>query len=82
MGPGVLCTEIPATCSATVAQYTSCITDETMAFDQGVVALDSCSMLTFDGITAIYEVSDNAGQVASCTALTTMCPGFFPPYIN
>jgi hypothetical protein len=82
MGPGALCSDIPATCTATVAQYSTCIVDETVLFDQGVSGLVSCSMLTFANISTIYEVPDNASQAASCMALTTMCPGFFPPYIN
>jgi hypothetical protein len=82
MGPGALCGQVPSTCSATVAQYSVCIVDETALFEQGVSELVSCSMMTFDDVTSIYDVSTDADDAAGCMALMTACPNYFPPYIN
>lgn len=81
-GPGVLCTEIPKSCNATVAEYATCIRDETSAFEQGVGELVACSAITFESISDIYDVPATASDAASCKALATACPGFFAPYIN
>jgi hypothetical protein len=39
------CNDIPATCTATVAQYSTCISDEVTAFKQLVGGFPACSML-------------------------------------
>jgi hypothetical protein len=84
MGTGMntLCTEIPDTCPATVAEYSACVKDETMLFDQGVNGLPACATLTFATVGNSFDLPTTAGQAASCMTLTTKCPGFSAPYIN
>ena len=83
MGPGedTICGDLPPTCTATVAEYATCVMDETVLFEQGVGELVGCSMLTFANVSTVFDVSTNATQAASCKALATACPNFFPPSI-
>jgi len=82
MSPTALCGDIPPTCTATVEQYSTCVVDETMLFDQGAGALVACSMLTFANLSTAFDVPTAASEAPSCTALMTACSSFFPPYIN
>jgi hypothetical protein len=83
-GPGAntLCGQIPPTCTATVEQYSACVTDEAELFDQGATELVSCSMLTFGNLSAAYDVPTAASAAPSCMAIKTACPNFSLPYIN
>jgi hypothetical protein len=72
------CNDIPATCTATVAQYAACINDEVTAFIQAVTALPSCTSLTSAGTAAIVE-AQTANPPASCAALMNTCPELYPP---
>ena len=72
------CNDIPSTCTATVAAYSACISDEVAAFTQTVNGLKSCAMLTRADTPALFEVM-TAAPPASCMALTNQCPELSPP---
>jgi hypothetical protein len=84
MGPGgnTNCSAVPATCTATVAQYSSCIMNEVTVFDQGANALVSCSMLTNGNLGTAYDVPNAAAEAPDCMAIKTACPSFTLPYID
>lgn len=84
MGPGAntLCSQIPDGCTATVEQYSACVTDEAVVFDQGAAALVGCSELTFENLATSYDVPTDAGDAPGCMPLKTACPSFTVPYIN
>ena len=77
------CEPLPATCTATVAQYSDCIKDEAVLFSQTVSTLPGCSTLTRADFDAIYNALGNAPggatPPASCAALATACPDLTPP---
>lgn len=81
-GENTLCSQIPPTCTATVEQYSSCIADEALLFEQGAAALISCSLLTFGNLSTAYDVPNAATEAAGCAALEAACPSFSLPYIN
>jgi hypothetical protein len=81
-GENTLCSQIPRTCTATVEQYSTCITDEALLFEQGASALISCSMLTFGNLSTAYTVPTAASEAPSCRAVKAACPTFSLPYIN
>ncbi len=76
------CSGVPATCAATVEQYSTCVMDETAVFEQGATALVSCSMLTLANLSALYEVPMAAMSAPGCMEIKTACPTFNLPYIN
>ena len=47
------CGDIPATCTATVAQYSACISDEVAVFNQGVSGLPSCATALTANMSAV-----------------------------
>lgn len=84
MGAGAMtqCSAIPMTCSATVAQYSACVLDQAVVFEQGATALTSCAMLTLANLSTVYDVPMAATNAPGCMALKTACPTFNLPYIN
>jgi hypothetical protein len=83
-GPGAntLCGSVPPTCTATVEQYSTCVTGQAVVFDQGASELVSCSMLTFGNLSTAYDVPMAATAAPACMAIKTACPSFTLPYIN
>jgi hypothetical protein len=81
-GANTLCGQIPPTCTATVEQYSACVTDEAELFDQEASELFSCSMLTFGNLSTVYDVPMAASAVPSCMTIKAACPSFTVPYIN
>ncbi len=76
------CNPIPSTCTATVAQYSACISDEVTAFNKAVDGLPSCTASTSATISAVWEVMAPTAP-ASCDALTaTKCPDLTLPTPN
>jgi hypothetical protein len=76
------CSGVPASCTATVEQYSTCVMDEAVVFEQGATALTSCSMLTLENLSALYDVPMAATSAPGCMELKTACPTFNLPYIN
>jgi hypothetical protein len=74
MGTVNTCLPLPATCTATVAQYSACIVEETAFFNQSVPPLASCSTVTRADFNAVFDVTTGINQGASCAALTAACP--------
>jgi hypothetical protein len=72
------CNEIPATCTATVEQYSTCIRDEVTAFLQLVNGFPVCAMLARSNASDILTAI--AGDPsASCASLMNTCPDLYPP---
>ncbi|MBN1608189.1 MAG: hypothetical protein JW940_16265 [Polyangiaceae bacterium] len=72
------CSEIPSPCTATVAEYSACITDQAAAFTQGVSTLPGCATVTTADKPALWEFM-TAELPASCTLLDATCAGLNPP---
>jgi hypothetical protein len=75
------CSPIPSTCTATVAQYSACISDEVVAFNQGMSGLPSCATAGSASISAVWKVMIPTAP-ASCDSLTNTCPELSPPVPN
>jgi hypothetical protein len=71
------CNNFPATCGATVADYTACIMDLAAAFTVTVNAIPDCSVLTMDDTAMVWE-AQGADAPASCDFSAT-CQGLYPP---
>jgi hypothetical protein len=75
------CNDIPSTCTATVAEYSACISDEVEAFSQGMNGLPSCATSTSASMSAVWQVMVPTAP-ASCDSLTNECPELSPPAPN
>jgi hypothetical protein len=49
------CKAIPAACTATVAQYSTCITDKAAAFNAAVKALPGCTTVKMGDLEAVWN---------------------------
>ncbi len=76
--PNPGCAPVSSTCTATVADYATCIADEVAGFNQTVGGLPACADFTMDGTSAIWDVM-GADLPASCTSLNNKCPELYPP---
>jgi hypothetical protein len=72
------CSDIPATCTATVTEYSTCISDEVAAFVQVVNGLPSCTTLASTDTAAIFEAQAGTPP-ASCVSFSDKCPDLTPP---
>jgi hypothetical protein len=72
------CNDLPATCTATVAEYPACISDEAAAFTQTVNGLPACSALASTDTAKVFD-AQAAAPPASCAALSNKCPDLSPP---
>jgi hypothetical protein len=72
------CSAIPSPCTATVAEYSACISDQAAAFTQGVSTLPGCATVTTPDKAALWEFM-TAELPASCTLLDATCAGLNPP---
>jgi hypothetical protein len=72
------CNDIPATCTATIGQYSACISDEVAAFIQTVNGFPMCASLMRTDASAILNAIA-ADPPASCASLTNTCPDLYPP---
>ena len=81
-GPGPTdipsCPDIPSNCTATVADYSTCMGDEVAAFTRAVGELADCATATLDDMPAVWDVM-GATAPASCASLDTTCAGLVPP---
>ena len=69
----------PTTCTATVAQYATCIADEVTAFNQTVNGFPACTTVTLAGTAPIFEALGGGTPSASCTLLADACPSLNVP---
>ena len=84
MGPGTStsCFPPPATCTATVAQYSACISDEAALLTQSANTLPSCAAVRLADITPIFAAVEALYQATGCMALMAACPDFVFPIAN
>jgi hypothetical protein len=75
------CSALPSTCTATVTQYSACISDEVAIFIQGMSGLPSCATATSASISAVWEVMAPTSP-DSCDSLANKCPELSPPTPN
>ena len=75
------CSNIPSTCTATVAEYSACISDEVAAFNQSMNGLPSCATATSADGSAVWQVMIPTPP-ASCDSLTNECQALSPPAPN
>ena len=76
------CSNIPSTCTATVAEYSACIRDEVAVFNQGVSGLPSCATALSANMSAVWEVMAPGTPPASCDSLSNKCPALSQPVPN
>ena len=72
------CSDLPSPCTATVAEYSTCIADQAAAFSQTVSGLASCATVTRADLAAVWDFS-GAAPPASCTPLDITCAGLDLP---
>jgi hypothetical protein len=73
------CGDLPANCTATVAQYAACVTDEVTAFKQTVDGFPECNVVTLPDTSAIFDALAGGTPPASCTSLGDACPALVVP---
>ncbi|MES1206335.1 MAG: arabinofuranosidase catalytic domain-containing protein [Pseudomonadota bacterium] len=71
------CSSIPASCPATVTQYTACISDQVAAFNAGVSALASCAAVKTSDLPSVWTLV--AGDPPGSCAPLDACGGFDIP---
>jgi hypothetical protein len=67
------CSSIPTSCTATVAQYSTCMADQATAFSKAVDGLPGCATVTMPDLAGVWAYM-TADMPASCTAVTDKCP--------
>jgi len=84
MGPGssTSCFPPPATCTATVAQYSACISDQAALLNQSANTLPNCSAVRLADISPIFGAVEAFYTVPGCMALMNECPSFVFPIAN
>ena len=84
MGPGAATSCLPpaSTCTATVAQYSACITGGAALLTQSAGTLPNCSAVRLADISPIFAAVEALYQVPGCMPLTTACPEFLFPIAN
>ena len=71
------CDPIPATCTATVAQFSACATDSLVALNQVLGAIPSCNAITLAELSSSSgTTTDTTTTPASCQAFETACPTY------
>ncbi len=74
------CGDLPTkNCTATVAQYTACVTDEATQFNQTVNGFPACDVVMLSGTAAIFDALAGGTPPASCTSLGDACPALIVP---
>jgi hypothetical protein len=72
------CGDIPTPCTATVAEYSTCIVDQATAYNRGVSGLPGCATVTLGDMPVLWDFV-TADLPASCTALDITCAGLNLP---
>lgn len=70
------CSPFPSNCTATVAEYTTCVEDLVETFEQTVAGISDCDTLTAVGTDAVWAAL-GADPPPSCTF--SSCTGLYPP---
>jgi hypothetical protein len=65
-----MCSQIPSTCTATVSEYDTCVSDSTAALG----GLPECSWVTRASLPSSISRLTNPPSSAACTALQSKCP--------
>jgi hypothetical protein len=73
------CNDIPTGCTATVAEYATCISDQVAAFIQTVDGLPDCAALMTTDESKVTDAQINPNPPASCASLANKCPDLTPP---
>ena len=73
------CDPIPASCTATVDQYSACVSAEVTATKQSLQSIPSCSTITLADLTSGGTGGDNAPPPQACVDFTAACPGYTVP---
>jgi hypothetical protein len=73
------CGDLPTTCTATVAQYATCIADEVTTFNQTVNGFPACTVVTMAGTAPIFDALAGGTPPTSCTSLGDACPSLLVP---
>ena len=73
---GSMCEPIPANCTATVAEMSACLTDQTAVLKQTVAQIPACASLTRASFSADGGVSGGGEppEPPSCMSLSAKCP--------
>ena len=79
-GIAIMCSSIPASCTATVAQYSTCVVDQAALYKTNLAALPACSALTRTDFDKIIMSLPNASPPGSCEALMSACPDLTLPF--
>ena len=70
-GVTTMCSSIPATCTATVSEYFTCLEDTTVLLS----SLPACSAVTRASVaTNVARITNTPGSPA-CMSLQSKCPG-------
>jgi non-reducing end alpha-L-arabinofuranosidase len=72
------CSPIPASCSATVSQYSDCIVAEAAAFNRALGALPGCATVTVSDLSGVWDYMTSDPPEA-CVQITNKCPGYDIP---
>lgn len=79
-GIAIMCGSIPTSCTATVAQYSTCVVDQSALYKTNLAGLPACSVLTRADFDKITMSLPNASPPASCDALMSACPDLALPF--
>jgi alpha-L-arabinofuranosidase len=74
------CGDMPKSCTATVADYSTCIKDQAADFNKTVDALSACASFTQAGTAAIWDVMAK-DPPASCASLSNKCADLSLPIL-
>jgi len=67
------CGELPSPCTATVADYSTCVADQAATYNTTVDGLPSCAEVASEHRAAIWDFV--AALPESCSSLSPVCPG-------
>lgn len=75
------CDAIPENCTATVAQYSACLSDGVASVNEELGALPKCSALTLASLSTASSgaPSGTPPTTVACMAFAAACPGYMPP---
>jgi hypothetical protein len=72
------CSDIPSTCTATVTQYSACVTAQAESYTKVVGGLASCAKVTRPDLQGVWDFM-SGDLPANCLTLTNICPSLDAP---